>query len=123
MLILLSSPPRWMVAEDTFRPPYYHRNIMNEYMGLIYGIYDAKEKGFIPGGGSLHNCMSAHGPDQEAFDKATRTDLKPEYYNQTMAFMFESQQVWRVTPQALNASFRQKDYLSCWQGLKNHFKG
>lgn len=116
-------PPRWMVAEDTFRPPYYHRNIMNEYMGLVYGIYDAKEKGFIPGGGSLHNCMSPHGPDAEAFEKAVNADLKPEFYNQTLAFMFESQQVWQVPSQSLSASFRQKDYLNCWQSLKNHFKG
>lgn len=114
-------PPRWMVAIDTFRPPYYHRNIMNEYMGLIYGIYDAKESGFVPGGGSLHNCMSAHGPDADAFHKATHTELKPEYYKDTLAFMFEAQQVWHLTPQALAADFRQQDYLTCWQGLKSNF--
>jgi homogentisate 1,2-dioxygenase len=114
-------PPRWMVANDTFRPPYYHRNIMSEYMGLIYGIYDAKETGFIPGGGSLHNCMSAHGPDADAFQKATMTTLEPEYYKDTLAFMFESQQVWRLTPYALTADICQKNYLSCWKGLKNHF--
>lgn len=114
-------PPRWMVAHDTFRPPYYHRNIMNEYMGLIDGIYDAKETGFLPGGGSLHNCMSAHGPDAEAFEKATQADLKPEYYDNMLAFMFESQQVWRLTPQAMHAAFRQTDYLQCWQGLKGNF--
>lgn len=115
-------PPRWMVANDTFRPPYYHRNIMNEYMGLIYGIYDAKESGFLPGGGSLHNCMSAHGPDAEAFHKATNAALQPEYYSDTLAFMFESQQVWRLTPYAEAAVFRQKNYLDCWKGLKSHFK-
>lgn len=115
-------PPRWMVANDTFRPPYYHRNIMNEYMGLIFGVYDAKETGFIPGGGSLHNCMSAHGPDAEAFNKATASDLKPEYYDNTLAFMFESQQVWQLTSQALNAEFRQKNYLDCWKDLKNNFE-
>lgn len=114
-------PPRWMVATDTFRPPYYHRNIMNEYMGLIYGIYDAKETGFVPGGGSLHNCMSAHGPDAEAFHKATKSELKPEFYKDTLAFMFEAQQVWRLTPQALSAKFRQKNYLQCWQGLQSNF--
>jgi len=114
-------PPRWMVAHETFRPPYYHRNIMNEYMGLIYGTYDAKENGFIPGGGSLHNCMSAHGPDFDAFTKASHVKLTPEYYDNTLAFMFESQQVWRLTPHALDADFRQRDYLHCWQGLKTSF--
>lgn len=114
-------PPRWMVANDTFRPPYYHRNIMNEYMGLIYGIYDAKETGFIPGCGSLHNCMSAHGPDAAAFDKATHKTLKPEYYDGTLAFMFESHYAWKLTPFAEKADFRQKDYLDCWKGLKNNF--
>jgi homogentisate 1,2-dioxygenase len=115
-------PPRWMVAVDTFRPPYYHRNIMNEYMGLIYGTYDAKATGFLPGGGSLHNCMSAHGPDADAFNKATKANLTPEYYDDTLAFMFESQLSWRLTAYALTSDIRQKDYLSCWQGLKSHFK-
>jgi len=115
-------PPRWMVAMDTFRPPYYHRNIMNEYMGLIYGIYDAKETGFVPGGGSLHNCMSAHGPDSESFYKASNASLQPEYYKDTLAFMFESQLTWRLTPYALSADIRQMDYLACWQGLKSHFQ-
>ncbi len=115
-------PPRWMVAQDTFRPPYYHRNIMNEYMGLIFGVYDAKETGFIPGGGSLHNCMSAHGPDADAFHKATHSELKPEYFSDTLAFMFEAQYVWRLTPQAFAASFRQENYLQCWQGLKENFR-
>lgn len=114
-------PPRWMVANDTFRPPYFHRNIMNEYMGLIYGTYDAKETGFIPGGGSLHNCMSAHGPDFQAFYQATQADLKPEYYANTLAFMFESHKVWQLTPYALEAAFRQKNYLDCWKGLKSNF--
>lgn len=114
-------PPRWMVATDTFRPPYFHRNIMNEYMGLIYGTYDAKETGFLPGGGSLHNCMSAHGPDADAFFKAKQADLKPEYYDNTLAFMFEAHQVWQLTPQAQTADFRQTDYLKCWEGLKSNF--
>ncbi len=114
-------PPRWMVANETFRPPYYHRNVMNEFMGLICGIYDAKESGFTSGGCSLHNCMSAHGPDADAHQKATTANLKPEYYDNTLAFMFESQYVWHLTPQALNAAFRQKDYLECWQGLKSQF--
>lgn len=114
-------PPRWMVAIDTFRPPYYHRNIMNEYMGLIYGIYDAKETGFIPGSSSLHNCMSAHGPDSDAFKKAVDAHLKPEYYNDTLAFMFESQLAWRLTPYALSDEIRQIDYLNCWHGLEKNF--
>jgi homogentisate 1,2-dioxygenase len=111
-----------MVADNTFRPPYYHRNIMSEYMGLIKGTYDAKESGFLPGGGSLHNCMSAHGPDSQAYNKAVTTPLQPEYYDNTLAFMFESSQVWQLTPHAYNAGFRQKNYLECWKGLKSNFK-
>jgi len=114
-------PPRWMVANDTFRLPYYHRNIMNEYMGLIYGVYDAKENGFKPGGASCHNSMSAHGPDAAGFLKASESILEPEYYDNTLAFMFESQQIWQLTPYALEAPFRQKQYLECWQGLKTRF--
>lgn len=114
-------PPRWMVAENTFRPPYYHRNIMSEYMGLIHGAYDAKQTGFEPGGGSLHNCMSAHGPDRDAYEKAISSTLKPEYYSNTLAFMFESRQVWQLTKAALEAPFRQQDYLACWQGLTANF--
>jgi homogentisate 1,2-dioxygenase len=115
-------PPRWVVASDTFRPPYYHRNIMNEYMGLIHGTYDAKESGFLPGGSSLHNCMSAHGPDADAFHKAVNTALFPEYYSDTLAFMLEASQVWRLTPFAQNADFVQKNYLQCWQGLTSRFE-
>lgn len=115
-------PERWMVAEDTFRPPYYHRNIMSEYMGLIYGTYDAKAEGFFPGGSSLHNCMSAHGPDADAYDKAVHAKLKPEFYQGTLAFMFESCYVWQPTRYAQEAQFRQKGYLECWQGLKANFK-
>ncbi len=115
-------PPRWMVADDTFRAPYFHRNIMSEYMGLIYGSYDAKESGFMPGGGSLHNCMSAHGPDEKAYQKAISTPLKPKYYSNTLAFMFESRQVWQLTSAALQAPFRQRDYLACWKGLTANFK-
>lgn len=114
-------PDRWMVAEDSFRPPYFHRNIMNEYMGLIYGSYDAKEEGFAPGGASLHNCMSAHGPDADAFEKATHAELKPQRYHGTLAFMFESCFNWRVSKNAYNAKFRQANYQQCWQGLESHF--
>lgn len=87
-------PPRWMVAEDTFRPPYFHRNIMSEYMGLIEGIYDAKVSNFSPGCGSLHNCMSAHGPDVDAYQKAISESLQPEFYSSVLAFMFESRHVF-----------------------------
>jgi homogentisate 1,2-dioxygenase len=114
-------PPRWMVAQNTFRPPYFHRNIMSEFMGLIFGKYDAKQTGFVPGGSSLHNCMSPHGPDAEAYNWAISSSLKPEYYADTLAFMFESRQVWCLTPQAYHATFRQKNYLACWQGLSTHF--
>ena len=114
-------PPRWMVAVNTFRPPWYHRNIMSEYMGLIHGVYDAKEKGFVPGGGSLHNCMSAHGPDAETFNKASAADLKPVYQGQTMAFMFETRYVYQPTPFALTTPALQSDYLDCWQSLKSNF--
>lgn len=115
-------PSRWMVANDTFRPPYFHRNIMSEYMGLIKGVYDAKESGFKPGGSSLHNCMSAHGPDTDAFEKATKASLKPEYYENTLAFMFECRQSWRLTDSAYHSTQRQKNYQQCWQGLTAKFK-
>ncbi|MFN7098020.1 MAG: homogentisate 1,2-dioxygenase, partial [Gammaproteobacteria bacterium] len=115
-------PPRWMVAEHTFRPPYYHRNIMSEFMGLIHGVYDAKETGFLPGGISLHNCMSAHGPDKQAFDQASQASLKPAYYKDTLAFMFESHFVWQQTEFALTTPLLQQDYLTCWQSLEKHYK-
>lgn len=116
-------PPRWMVAEHTFRPPYFHRNCMSEYMGLIYGEYDAKTAGgFVPGGGSLHNFFSAHGPDAETFEKASAVDLQPNKIDSTMAFMFESRAPYMVTDFALQSGFIQEDYLDCWQGFKKHFK-
>ena len=90
-------PPRWMVAEHTFRPPYFHRNIMNEYMGLIFGVYDAKAEGFAPGGGSLHNCMSAHGPDAATYERASSANLEPQFIGDTLAFMFETRFVLRPT--------------------------
>ena len=116
-------PPRWMVAEHTFRPPYFHRNYMSEYMGLIQGQYDAKEKGFIPGGGSLHNCMSAHGPDSSTFEKASTADLNPAYVKETLAFMLESSLVFAPTAYALESPQLQSDYLDCWQGLTPRFNG
>ncbi len=115
-------PPRWMVAERTFRPPWYHRNVMSEFMGLVEGVYDAKEEGFVPGGASLHNCMSAHGPDAATFEKASTAELKPQHYEATLAFMLESRNVIRPTRFALEGGLLQPDYQSCWQGLKKNFR-
>ena len=114
-------PPRWMVAEHTFRPPWYHSNVMSEFMGLIHGIYDAKEKGFVPGGASLHNCMSPHGPEADVFEKASQATLSPVRYKDTMAFMFESRYPFTATRFALDTPARQTDYINCWNGLKKHF--
>lgn len=114
-------PPRWMVAEHTFRPPWFHRNMMNEFMGLIFGQYDAKAEGFVPGGASLHNCMSGHGPDAETFERASSAALKPQYLDNTLAFMFETQLVVRPTRFALETKILQHEYYECWQGLKKHF--
>ncbi len=115
-------PPRWLVAENTFRPPWFHRNIASEFMGLIHGAYDAKAGGFVPGGSSLHNCMSGHGPDAASFDKASMADTaKPDHIVDTMAFMFETRAVIQPTRQALEAAQLQGDYQDCWKGLKRHF--
>lgn len=114
-------PPRWMVAENTFRPPWFHRNLMNEFMGLIAGAYDAKADGFSPGGASLHNCMSAHGPDDVSAEQAINAELKPHKIENTMAFMFETGQVLRPTQQALESPQLQDDYDSCWAGLTKTF--
>lgn len=110
-------PPRWMVAENTFRPPYYHRNTMSEFMGLIHGVYDAKQTGFVPGGSSLHNRMSAHGPDKATFDAASKMELKPQKLDSTLAFMWESVLAFHPTEFALTTPLLQKDYQKCWQGL------
>jgi homogentisate 1,2-dioxygenase len=115
-------PPRWMVAEHTFRPPWFHRNFMNEFMGLIRGVYDAKAQGFVPGGASLHNCMSGHGPDAETYSRASAADLKPVYQGNTMAFMFETQQVIHPTAFALKTRLLQPDYYKCWQSLKRNYR-
>lgn len=114
-------PDRWLVAEHTFRPPWYHRNVMSEYMGLIYGQYDAKEEGFVPGGGSLHNQMSAHGPDLDAFEKASNAELQPQKLEGTMAFMFESRYIIRPTRFAMETSQLQHEYFEVWQRLKKNF--
>ena len=115
-------PPRWMVSEHSFRPPWFHRNIMNEFMGLVFGQYDAKAEGFVPGGASLHNCMSGHGPDADTYERARNAELKPQYLGNTLAFMFETQFVVRPTQFALETKIRQHEYYECWQGLKKHFK-
>jgi homogentisate 1,2-dioxygenase len=116
-------PPRWLVAEDTFRPPWYHRNIMSEFMGLIHGQYDAKEKGFVPGGISLHNMMLAHGPDAFGFEKASRAELKPAKLSETMAFMFETRFPQMLTRYAAESEALQADYHDCWNGLRKRFNG
>lgn len=115
-------PPRWMVAEDTFRPPWYHRNVMSEFMGLVQGQYDAKEEGFVPGGASLHNCMVPHGPDSDAFAKASAADLKPHKLENTLAFMFESRYRFVPTAFAMEGNLLDKQYADCWLGLKDQFK-
>ena len=115
-------PPRWLVAEHTFRPPWYHRNVMSEFMGLVHGEYDAKAGGFVPGGASLHNCMIGHGPDAESFEKAVAIDTtKPQHLTDTMAFMFETCRVIRPTRQAMEAKQLQAAYRDCWQGIGKHF--
>ncbi len=114
-------PPRWMVAEDTFRPPWYHRNVMSEFMGLVHGQYDAKPEGFKPGGMSLHNGMVPHGPDAEAFEKASAADLKPHKLENTLAFMFESRWRFRPTAFAMGGGALDTKYAECWAPLKDRF--
>ncbi|MFF2851808.1 homogentisate 1,2-dioxygenase [Streptomyces sp. NPDC058001] len=116
--------PRWLVGEDTFRPPYFHRNVMSEYMGLIEGAYDAKtagKGGFVPGGGSLHNMMSAHGPDRDTFEKASAAELRPQKIDDGLAFMFETRWPVVTTAQAAGADHLQPRYDDVWQGLERHF--
>ncbi|MET3214724.1 UNVERIFIED_ORG: homogentisate 1,2-dioxygenase [Burkholderia territorii] len=115
-------PPRWLAAEDTFRPPWFHRNVASEFMGLVHGAYDAKAEGFVPGGASLHNCMSGHGPDADTFEKASASDTtKPHKVDATMAFMFETRTLIRPTRYALDTAQLQADYFECWQRIKKHF--
>jgi homogentisate 1,2-dioxygenase len=115
--------PRWLVGEDTFRPPYFHRNVMTEYMGLIEGAYDAKTAGgFVPGGGSLHNMMSAHGPDRETFERAGAAQLAPQKIDDGLAFMFETRWPLTLTAQAAGADHLQPAYDDVWQGLERHFR-
>jgi homogentisate 1,2-dioxygenase len=116
-------PERWLVAENTFRPPWYHRNIMSEFMGLITGQYDAKEEGFVPGGASLHNMMLPHGPDLDAFGKASTANLKPVKLTNTMAFMFETRFPQQVSKFAAKTDQLQDSYVECWSGLQKQFDG
>jgi homogentisate 1,2-dioxygenase len=116
-------PPRWLVMENTFRPPWFHRNVASEYMGLIHGLYDAKSAGFVPGGASLHNCMSGHGPDAATFAKAIAADTAtPTHITDTMAFMFESRMVIKPTRAAMQGRpTLQKDYMKYWLELTKRF--
>jgi homogentisate 1,2-dioxygenase len=115
-------PPRWLVAEDTFRPPWFHRNVMSELMGLVHGVYDAKAAGFSPGGVSIHNCMSAHGPDLATFERASAAELEPHKIENTLAFMWESRYVWRPTRFAMSSPALQKGYDRVWDGFKKLYR-
>ena len=115
-------PERWLVAENTFRPPWYHMNVMSEFMGLIYGVYDAKPQGFVPGGFSLHNTMLPHGPDADAFEGASQAELKPVKLSNTLAFMFETRFLQRVTRYAAETPALQKNYADYGQRLQTHFR-
>ncbi|MBF9031753.1 homogentisate 1,2-dioxygenase [Rhodobacterales bacterium HKCCE3408] len=114
---------RWMVAENTFRPPWYHKNIMSELMGNIYGIYDAKPEGFVPGGMSLHNMMLPHGPDKQAYEGASNADLKADKLDNTMSFMFETRFPQQLTPFAAKEAPLQEDYIDVWADMEKHFDG
>jgi len=114
-------PPRWLVGEDTFRPPWYHRNLMSELMGLVTGVYDAKAEGFVPGGASLHSRMSAHGPDAETTEHAENAELKPHKLDGTMASTFETHAVFRVSAHKDVEATGQADYDSCWNGITARF--
>src|SRR5712691_1579584 len=114
--------PRWLVGEDTFRPPWFHRNIMSEYMGLVHGTYDAKAEGFVPGGASLHNTFASHGPDAATYAAASTARLVPRKLDGTLAFMFESRWTLVPTRQAMEAGHRQADYDAVWSGLERHFR-
>jgi homogentisate 1,2-dioxygenase len=115
-------PPRWLAMENSFRPPWFHRNVASECMGLIHGLYDAKAGGFEPGGASLHNCMTGHGPDAATLERALRADTtQPQRISDTMAFMFETRTLIRPTRRALELPQLQSDYARCWNGLTRRF--
>ena len=115
-------PPRWMSTDsNTFRPPWFHRNTMTEFMGLIQGGYDAK-KGFEAGGASLHSCMTPHGPDAVTYDKAVADPCdKPTYFSGGLAFMFETSHMLRLSKYALDHACRDVDYSKCWEQLPDRF--
>jgi homogentisate 1,2-dioxygenase len=115
-------PPRWIVSEDTFRPPWFHRNAMSELMGLVTGVYDAKAEGFVPGGISLHNAMIAHGPDAETFRRASEAELAPRYLDNTLAFMVESRYAFQPTRFAMASPQLQRDYDEVWGGFTQFYK-
>ncbi len=114
---------RWNVSEKTFRPPWYHKNIMSELMGNIHGQYDAKPKGFIPGGMSLHNMMLPHGPDKNAFEAASNANLVPQKLEDTMSFMFETRFPQHLTRFAADEALLQNDYIDCWSDIEKKFDG
>ena len=114
-------PERWVVMEDTFRPPWYHQNVMSEFMGLVYGVYDARPGGFVPGAASLHNAMVPHGPDAEAFGNASSKVLSPEKLEGTLAFMFETRYVMEPTTHASDPALLDTGYPRTWDGLERHF--
>jgi homogentisate 1,2-dioxygenase len=116
-------PQRWIVSEHTFRPPYFHRNVMNEFMGLIQGEYDAKQSGFSIGGVSIHNGMTSHGPDLDSYQHAVASALAPEQYQNTLAFMFETRKPWLITEVAMHHPQRQTNYTDCWKNFPRGFKG
>ena len=115
-------PERWLVMEDSFRPPYFHRNVMSEFMGLVYGVYEAKPGGFVPGGMSLHNAMVAHGPDAEAFERASTMVGGPEKLAGTLAFMFETRYILEPTAYASALERIDTGYADCWAGLERRFR-
>jgi homogentisate 1,2-dioxygenase len=113
---------RWLVGEHTFRPPWYHSNTMSEFMGIVHGVYDAKEEGFAPGGMSLHNQFFPHGPDHDAWLKATSADQAPQKLADTLSFMFETRYPLVPTPYAASIPALQDDYPTVWHGLERHFE-
>jgi homogentisate 1,2-dioxygenase len=115
-------PPRWLVAEDTFRPPWFHRNVMSEFMGLVHGAYDTRSAGFLPGGFTLHNALAGHGPDPDTFERASSAPLAPLKLADTLAFLLESRYPMRVTGYAFGLPERQRDYQRLWQGYRNRFR-
>ena len=110
-------PPRWLVGEDTFRPPWFHRNVASEFMGLVHGEYDAKKEGFVPGAASLHNAMTSHGPDYASYAQAVAAELKPHYLGGTLAFMFEGRHAFEPTAHAIASPALDRDYDDVWAGF------